>query len=579
MHFSSSDDGFATSRLTALTLAGLLLVSTVGGVAGSIGIAAAQSNGTTGGNITGGNSTAGNATIGSGAVAGDSSTANNPVQATVREFKQKNLGYSKLSPKKKRQVRSALQKLQRNQGNLSTKQQDKLINKAKRMVLYQGPLPVPMDRKPAKQKQVEDIISKHLGAEGGFSTTGSPNGSGVGLGIDIPGLMDKKLKSMANSFKKGAANVLTNVYKLAFNTPVPENNGWQGVFGTPTNEPFQELHQKLLVNKLYPVTNYLLSIGVMVLGISMVVNPLLSKFRILDLIIKFVTFLALYVFAWAAATLMHGVVNDITLWIRPSPAEMDSLVGNVGKMSAAAVGAYFVGSGGILATVFGLGVELGLRRVALQYFFPYLFPALLLIVYISPWQRLRSYANMAIWQYVNVLTMVIPMAILLKAAAIVNFSPGDGVVAMLVLIALFLLTVSIPVISTYFFIQVSGSVVGRVKSATAGAASRVGDSKDKGGGGSDDSGSDTTATAGTNPGGRTEDAVAASNQRSDVPKSGTLTSSTDTLNSSNSSDTTSAQVRALDRERERDPMSPSAMKSAYFDDSQRRTTTQSKLAD
>src|SRR5699024_9578328 len=137
---------------------------------------------------------------------------------------------------------------------------------------------------------------------------------------------------------------------------------------------------------------------------------------------KFVAFLLLYVSSWAVITLMHGTVNDITVWLRPSQQAMEALGSNVTKLSAGAIGAYFVGARGILASIFSMGVELGLRRIALQYFFPYVFPVLLLLLYVSPWRRLKSFASVVIWQYVNLLTMVIPMAIVLKAAATVSLT-------------------------------------------------------------------------------------------------------------------------------------------------------------
>ena len=383
-------------------------------------------------------------------------------------------------------MRSALRELQAKQGNLSKKQEDKLIVKVKRTVLYQDKVgPVPMDRKPKKQKQVEDIIEKHLGAEGGFATSGSPNSPGIN--IDIPGLLDAKIKAFADAMREGAGSILKKVYGLAFSTKVPQNDGWNGILGSPTNEPFKPLYEQLLQDKLYPLLNYLLGTAVILIGISLVVNPLMSRFRALDLIIKFDSFLFLYVSAWAIITLMHGVVNDITMWLRPSEQAMEALATNVGKLSAGAVGAYFVGAGGILASVFSLGLELGLRRVALQYFFPYIFPVLLLLLYASPWQRLKSFASVVLWQYVNVLTMVIPMAILLKAAAVVNFSTSSGVVSMLVLVALFLFAVSIPAITTYTFLQIPGKAARVGYSAAAGAASHASTAKEKFGWAGDDS--------------------------------------------------------------------------------------------
>ena len=193
MHFSSSEDESAVSRAAILVLVGLLLVSAVGGGVGT-GIAAAQAGGP-GENTSAGNGSA-SAGAGSGGEGGENnSTATNPVQATIQEFKQQNLGYSKLSTGKKKEVRSALRELQAKQGNLSKKQEDKLITNVKQTVLYQDKVgPIPMDKKPEKQKQVEDIIEKHLGAKGGFATAGSPNSSG--LDIDIPGLLETLLRGL-----------------------------------------------------------------------------------------------------------------------------------------------------------------------------------------------------------------------------------------------------------------------------------------------------------------------------------------------------------------------------------------------
>ena len=559
----------AARRFVALALVVVLAVGAVGGVVGSSGIAAAQQGGASGNTTTGNGTIAGNGTTaGGGTIAGNAtasdgsgnnSTVANPVNATIQEFQRQNLGYSNLSASKKQEVRSNLQQLYG--GNVSQLKENRLIGNVQ-STLSSGPL-----MSPGEYNKPKNIIKNRLNASSELTTDGDPTDSSPLSRLDIPSLAERKMKAIGDTLKSGAANILTNVYDLAFQTPVPQNNGWQGIFGEPTNEPFQPLYQQLLTEKLYPVTNYLLSIGVLMLGVSLVANPLLSKFRILDLIIKFVTFLMLYAFSWGAVTLMHGIVNDITVWIRPSQEAMSALVTNVNAMSAGAIGAYFAGSGGILTTVFGLGLELGLRQVALKFFFPYVFAPLLLILYISPWQRLKSFASMGIWQYVNVLTMVIPMAILLRAAAIVGFDPGSGVASMLVLIALFLITVSLPFVSTWFFLQIPGKAASAGKSAATGAASRVGSAKEKLWG-SDDS-SDSTATGNTSPSERTEAAVEASSEsQSGLSGSGGKLSAeaVENMDSTGGSKTTAAEVRALDNEQHIEPMNAGAKKQAYFSD-------------
>ncbi|WP_273837461.1 hypothetical protein [Halococcus sp. PRR34] len=536
---------------------------------------AAANNGGAGGGGGGGNSTngsadngsAGNGTAGNGSAGGP--TSNESVNRIISEFTSKNLGYTQLSKENKSRANDIL--LSITQGNLS--QQQVNSNFTTLETLFANASGAGNLGSTELKEQRRQIVMEYVGEREKHDPLPDIN-------IDIPGMLDAKIESFANTMREGAGSILNKVYGLAFSTAVPQNDGWQGVLGTPTNEPFQPLYEQLLQGKLYPVLNILLGTAVLLIGISLVVNPLMSRFRGLDLIIKFASFLFLYVSAWAIVTLMHGMVNDITVWLRPSEQAMESLATNITKLSAGAVGAYFVGAGGILASVFSLGVELGLRRVALQYFFPYIFPVLLLLLYVSPWQRLKSFASVVLWQYVNVLTMVIPMAILLKAAAIVSLTTSSGVVSMLVLVALFLFAVSIPTITTYTFLQIPGKAASVGKSAAVGAADRASTAKDKLGW-SRDSASTATATGDTTPGSRTEQAVEVSTDggRSGIPSSGELSSEqVESIDPTRESATTAGQVRDLEQAEHQDPMNPSAMKESYFEDHPQRMTMDEKLA-
>ena len=589
MLFPNRVDSSLTRQAIAFALVGVLLLSAIGGVTGG-GIAAAQTNGTApgGGNATtGGNTTVLQASsIGNGSGssnASDNASGNGSVSAVIQDFKQSKVGYNKLSSDQKSEVKKQVRNLTQTQKKLDGGQKISQYQKVYNAFGYKRVLPFSKENK--NRNQISNILDKHVNAQefAGVPPKSFPPKKGPLSGIDIPGMMDVKLDSLADTLKEGASNVLGQVYDLAFSTPVPQNDGWKGIFGTPTNQPFQQLHQQLLSEKLYPLTNILLGMSVLVMGISLTVNPLMSRFRALDLMIKFVSFLFLYVASWAVVTLLHGAVNDITLWLRPSKDAMAALATNIEALSAGAIGAYFVGAGGILTTVFGLGLELSLRRIALQYFLPYIFPVLLLLLYVSPWQRLKSFASVILWQYVNILTMVIPMAILLKAAAIASFSTSGGVQGMLLLIGLFLMAVSVPGITTYTFLQIPGKAGQYGRVAAAGAVGHASAAKDRLRGGSEDSASSGAATGDTSPGDRTEEAVEVSTDdgRSGVPSSGEL--SDDQIESMDADGgstptTTAGKVRALDNSENQDPMNPSAMKKSYFDDDPRRETMNGKLA-
>lgn len=632
---SEQDGSFSARRAVALALVGALVVSAVGGVIGSSGIAAAQQGGT-GNTTTAGNATAGNAS--GGGVATNSSSAN-PVRATIQQFKNTNVGYNNLSAQKKQKVTKEVRDIANYSGKLRGSEKIKMYQDVYNAFGYGRTLPF-TDANSDRNK-IANILDKHFKVQ---TTAGVPpkslppkKGPLSEIDLNIPTLVDRKLKSLADAFKKGAADTLGTIYNLAFSTPVPENDGWHGIFGEPTNatgsgenatnatgsgqnvtrhamgsggnptnatnasnswgqvlgissdKTYNQLHQQLLMDKLYPLLNYVLGIGVVVLGLSLTVNPLMSRFRIINLITKFVTFLVLYAFSWGTITLMHGVVNDITMWLRPSSAELQSLVANFDKIGAASVAAYFAGSGGIFSTVVGMGLELAVRHLALVYFLPYVFPVLVLMLYLSPWQRLKSFASMGIWQYVNILTMVIPMAVFLKAAVIVNFSPTNGIGGILVLLALFGLAVIVPVIQTYFFIQIPGTAAWAAKSAGSAAASRLG----IGGGDdgdSDDSSADSTATGSTSPGARAESAVETTSASSSSSSSGLSSSggklSDDALEqmdpAGNSETTTAAKVRALNEKQHHDPNNADAKYEAYYSERENRpqqTTLTESTAD
>ncbi|GAA0459843.1 hypothetical protein GCM10008985_15290 [Halococcus dombrowskii] len=540
-----------------------------GGGSGSNGNAGNGNDNSAGNAGNGNGNSAGNA--GSGNGNGDSGpTSNESVNQIISEFKSKNLGYKQLSKQKKSNANKLLLSIVTD--DLNKEETNKKFDEFEQLIA--GANGAGKAANSERKKQRRQIVMEYVGEREQHDPIPK-------IDIDIPGLLDQKLKSLADSMREGAGAILGEVYDLAFSTSVPENDGWHNILGEPTNEPFQPLYEQLLKDKLYPVLNYLLGTAVIIMGISLMVNPLMSRFQAKNLMLKFTAFLLLYVSSWAIITLMHGTVNDITVWLRPSEQAMEALGSNVTKLSAGAIGAYFVGAGGILMSIFSLGVELGLRRVALQYFFPYVFPVLLLLLYVSPWRRLKSFASVIIWQYVNLLTMVIPMAILLKAAAVVSFTVESGVVSMLVLVALFLFAVSIPGITTYTFLQVPGKVGRAGKSAAAGAASRASAAKDKLGWGGDDSASSGTATGDTSPGVRTEKAVEVSTDggTTGLPSDGELSDEQiESMDPAGGSTTTAGQVRDLEQSNHQDPMNPSSMKESYFEDHPQRMTMGEKLA-
>jgi hypothetical protein len=237
-------------------------------------------------------------------------TSNESVNRIISEFKAKNLGYKQLSKKDKSKVNKILVALATK--DLSKKQTNKKFTKLGQLFAKSSGAGLKSQRR--------QIITEHVGERERHNPIPK-------IDIDIPGVIENKLKALADTMREGAGTILGEIYDLAFSTSVPKNSGWHNILGEPTNKPFKPLYDQLLKDKLYPVLSYLLGMAVIVMGISVMVNPLMSRFQALDLTIKFTTFLLLYVSSWVAITLMHGSVNAITVWLRPS----EQALGRVGK--------------------------------------------------------------------------------------------------------------------------------------------------------------------------------------------------------------------------------------------------------
>jgi hypothetical protein len=384
---------------------------------------------------------------------------------------------------------------------------------------------------------------------------------GTPLSSFIPSLIKAKWKQLAAMFANSFEWLFDKIYTLTIGTPVPQNTGWHGIFGTPTNQPFKSLYTTLLSNILYPIMNYVLGLGILFLGLSFMVNPFLSTHRIWNLLIKFVTALMLYAFSWIAVTILHKGAATMTSFIAPNPAVVTQSASNLLAFGAAVPVAAYVGGALIgFGSVLELAVVFGLRQTALRLIFPYIFGPLVLILYLSPWQYLKKVAHKAIWQYINLLTMSIPIAILLRAAVAVKWSFGfSGFLATVGILGLFLLMAIYPVVSTYLFFQMSGHIGSVASAATSGAATRVGSATEKMGWGRD-SASDTSATSGSTPSTRAQ-------AMSDAQEQLTLSSSATarTHRAGDDSSTTASKIREQYTQQQTGPMSPTKLKAAAFE--------------
>lgn len=405
-----------------------------------------------------------------------------------------------------------------------------------------------LDVNKKEKQQIRQILRSELGKDGR-----QPKKTPL-LDFNIGAFIDQKLEALKDNFVAMFEYLFNEIYSHTLGTPVPENSGWHQVFGTPTNKPYSTLYQVLLVERLYPVMNYFLGLGVLFLGASFTVNPFMSRFRIWDLLTKFVAGLMFYAFGWTAVTLLHGTVRGITNFIVPDPKVVTESAGTLLAFGASVpVAAALGGALTAASSLFGVGLILGTRYFLLTTVFPYIFGPLMLILYISPWQRLRSYASMALWQYVNILTMVIPMALVLRAAVALNWAFGDAVGFVFTIIGTLLFLLLYPIGSIYFFYRASGAVATAARSGMSTASSQIKSATERVRWGGSDSASDTSATGGESPGSQAQAMV-------DAEQQSESSDSTPSPSSQSSPTTTAQTIRDLYDSEGDDSMSPADMK-------------------
>ncbi len=480
----------------------------------------------------------------------------------VTEISRLDVGYDGLSLKSKEAIKTKIRSLQINEEEMTHREWDMQFRDIVDP-LGDGVIDSITGISDEDKEEIRQILEDELGSAGRQPEKED-------LGINFNSWMEQKLEALAELFEEGFNWVSQRIYDLTLNTPVPENTGWKGILGEPTNEPFKSLYNGLLVEKIYPVTNSLLGLGIIFLGLSLTVNPVMSEFRIWDLLIKFVTGLMLYAFSWTAVTLMHKFVKVTTEFLMPNPGTVTDSATNLLAFSsgipvAAYLGGAFVGS----SAAFGVGLLFGLRQVLLTSVFPYIFGPLALTAYLAPWTGLKRAAHKAIWQYINILTMSIPIAIILQAAVTVKWGFGfGGFVGVLAILGLFIVMLLYPLISTYFFLQMPGYIGSKASVVATGAANRVGAAKQKVGWGSSATASDSGATSGTTVEEMTNASEASSSGSS---RQNTSTSYTQT--------TLASKIRdKYDREqaqqsRSSASLTPEAMKEAFLRDDRSYTRT------
>lgn len=266
-------------------------------------------------------------------------------------------------------------------------------------------------------------------------------------------------------------DILEGSIEVLIGTPEPGNSGWNGIFGEPTEEPFASLFEPIYEGKILPFTVAILSIIILALTGFLPYSSLVGSYRVYMWIIRLVVAIFALIFAWPVVGWLHQLSNDIAWAFAPETDEILSITGSLTLGSSAAPVAasiYLFGWVKIILYAF-----VYFFRYQLLFWMPFAFPILLILALAAPHKRLRSFGSFGLWQYIGLLIMTWPNAMMFGAAYRLEWTFGltSAFANVGLVFGMFLTGILVPIAIMYAMAQGPGLVTG-VMMGTASSAAR-----------------------------------------------------------------------------------------------------------
>ncbi|MDG5761926.1 hypothetical protein QA600_21630 [Natronococcus sp. A-GB1] len=266
--------------------------------------------------------------------------------------------------------------------------------------------------------------------------------------------------------------VLEGSIEVLIGTPEPGNAGWNGIFGQPTEEPFASLFEPIYEGMILPFTVAILSIIILALTGFLPYSSLVGSYRVYMWIIRLVVAIFALIFAWPVVGWMHQLSNDIAWAFAPESDEILSITGSLTLGSTAAPVAASIYLFGWIKIV--LYAFVYFFRYQLLFWMPFVFPILLILALAAPHKRLRSFGSFGLWQYIGLLIMTWPNAMMFGAAYQLDWGFNVSSFANVGLIfGMFLTGILVPIAIMYAMAQGPGLVTGVMMGTASSAASGV----------------------------------------------------------------------------------------------------------
>ena len=299
-------------------------------------------------------------------------------------------------------------------------------------------------------------VTNASGGNGGGSgviggVTGAAEGAWNSATPDVP-----TTEEIANDTATWAKNKTLNGTQFMLNksmnftvgTTHPVNSGPNGIFGTPTNEPYKSLYDTVYgpFSFQYSVLILVILLFAMIMVLPYAGLASGGSYRIVQAGARIMAALVLIMFWWPIGSALSQFFDAVAMGIAPTPEELTTSMNGIFKLS---LGPVLVGLAIYLVdmvTILALAFIYAFRQAALIVF-QFAMPLLLVFAYGGPHRRVRSMASTIAWQYFALLTMTIPTAFLLRIGFEAEWGFGLGVLGNAIIsIGLLGLALAVPIV-------------------------------------------------------------------------------------------------------------------------------------
>ncbi len=305
------------------------------------------------------------------------------------------------------------------------------------------------------------------GTDGGTPQIGGGGGTGsIGPSLSPEENAEDLAEWLRGQLRGATVYLVDEVINEMLGTPTPENDGWQGILGQPVGETYSDLYEEVYMQMILPPAFQFMIIGFIFFTLFVVPFSPMTGQRVWSVLLAMFGAGALVMLSWNVASLLHHVSDAVTMWFLPqgeeilpsgdpnNPFSEEHIKLNAGPL-AVSLGVYLASwnVGLMLALIHGI-------RHAILFLMPTVLPIILVGMYFGP-RTSKSAFSVLFWQYIGLLVMNWPTALLLSIGYHVGFDFGMGAAGslanMAVTIGVIILAVVLPLtIQTSFL---GGSLV------------------------------------------------------------------------------------------------------------------------